>query len=158
MEHSNFEIMEQAIRGNYLNQERPGFIFPPPVAKFIGFRLTEITASPSATMEMEVDLANHANPMGTLHGGVLCDISDAAIGCAHWSTLSEGESFTSIDLKINFFRPMWSGKVKAISKLINGGKTISYYSCDVIKVEDNKLIATVTSTVMTLRGDIAKGR
>ena len=155
---SNFELMKAAIAGKIMNNERPGFSFPPPVAKFIGFTLTDITLLPGATMEMEVNLSNHANPMGTLHGGILVDIADAAIGCAHWSNLKEGESFTSIDLKINFFRPMWNGKIKAVSRLINGGKTISYYSCDVTKVEDGKLLATVTSTVMTLRNDMAKGR
>jgi uncharacterized protein (TIGR00369 family) len=48
----------------------------------------------------------HANPMGTLHGGILCDIADAAMGMAFASTLAPGESFTTIELKINFFRPV----------------------------------------------------
>ena len=40
--------------------------------------------------------------MGTLHGGVLCDIADAAMGIAYSSNLDEGESFTTLELKINF--------------------------------------------------------
>lgn len=155
---TNLELMQAAVRGDNLSNERQGFTFPPPVAHHIGFKLTDITDAPSATIEMAVNLAIHANPMGTLHGGVLCDIADAAIGCAHWGALTEGESFTSIDLKINFFRPVWKGSLRATSKLINSGKTVSYYSCDIIRIEDGKLIATVTSTVMTLRGDMAKGR
>ena len=51
--------------------------------------------------------------MGTVHGGVMCDLADAAIGTAHASTLQEGESFTSIDLKINFFRPLWKEEIVA---------------------------------------------
>jgi uncharacterized protein (TIGR00369 family) len=44
--------------------------------------------------------------MGTLHGGVLCDIADAAMGMAYASTLGEGETFTTIELKINFLKPV----------------------------------------------------
>jgi acyl-coenzyme A thioesterase PaaI-like protein len=41
----------------------------------------------------------HANPMGTLHGGVLCDLADAAMGMAFASTLAPGESFTTMALE-----------------------------------------------------------
>jgi Thioesterase superfamily len=44
----------------------------------------------------------HANPMGTLHGGVPCDVADAAMGTAYASILQEGESFTTLELKVNF--------------------------------------------------------
>ena len=46
----------------------------------------------------------HANPMGTLHGGVLCDIADAAMGIAYASTLAERETFATLELKINFLK------------------------------------------------------
>ena len=108
---SNYEFLKAKIAGNFSEQPLsdevpPHFIFPPPISKTIGFRLSEISSSGTATMEMVTNLEIHANPMGTVHGGVLCDIADATIGCAHWSTLQQGESFTSIDLKINFFRPL----------------------------------------------------
>ena len=51
---------------------------PPPVARLIGFTLTFI-APGQAHIEFEAG-AQHANPMGTLHGGILCDIADAAMG------------------------------------------------------------------------------
>ena len=51
----------------------------------------------------------HSNPMGTIHGGVLCDVADAAMGMAFFSTLGDGESFTTLELKINFLRPFWTG-------------------------------------------------
>src|SRR3989442_11814651 len=50
--------------------------------------------------------AQHFNPMGTLHGGILCDIADAAMGIAFASTLGPGESFTTVELKINFLHPV----------------------------------------------------
>jgi hypothetical protein len=57
----------------------------------------------------------HANPMGTLHG-VLCDLSDAAMGMAFATTLAPDESFTTVSLSINFFRPVtffWRSRLTA---------------------------------------------
>jgi uncharacterized protein (TIGR00369 family) len=103
------------------------------------------------------DVAKHANPMGTLHGGVLCDVADAAIGTAHATGLVEGESFTSLDLQINFFRPVWNDRLRAIAKPVHLGKTVSRYVCEILN-SDGKLVAQVTSTLITLRGEKASGR
>src|SRR6266481_7147657 len=73
----------------------------PPVAQLIGFRLAEVSEG-RATILLEAG-PQHANPMGTLHGGILCDIADAAMGIAYASTLDYEESFTTVELKINFF-------------------------------------------------------
>ena len=132
------------------------FIYPPTIAKTLGFRLTEVGPG-TATMELMADTEIHANPMGTIHGGVWCDIADAAIGTAHATSLKEDESFTSIDLQINFFRPAWNGRIRAIAKPVNVGRQISRYVCDILR-DDDKLVAQVFSTVMTLRGDQASGR
>ena len=130
--------------------------YPPAISRTIGFDVVELGEA-SAVMEMTTDPSVHANPMGTVHGGVLCDIADAAIGTAHVTTLAEGESFTSIDLRINFFRPVWKDTIRATAKAVQLGKTISYYTCDVTR-SDGKLVATVTSSVMTLRGKASEGR
>lgn len=84
------------------------------------------------------------------------DIADAAIGTAH-ASLNKGESFTSIDLQINFFRPAWNGRMRAVAKPVNVGRQISRYVCDILR-DDDKLVAQVSSTLMTLRGDQASGR
>src|ERR1700756_5029651 len=85
-----------------------------PVARLIGFELTSIRHGESV-IELEAgDM--HANPMGTLHGGILCDIADAAMGIAFASTLEADESFTTLELKINFFRPVWEARLKAEGK------------------------------------------
>src|ERR1700723_1297777 len=75
-----------------------------PIAHLIGFETKEI-ADGRATVVLAAG-PQHANPMGTLHGGVLCDIADAAMGIAFASTLAPDESFTTVELKINFFRPV----------------------------------------------------
>ena len=75
----------------------------------------------------------------------------------HWSTLAAGESFTSIDFKINFFRPVWRDTLRATARAIQLGRSVSYYECDITRA-DGKLVAHATSTVMTLRGEAAAGR
>lgn len=99
----------------------------------------------------------HANPMGTLHGGILCDISDAAMGMAIASTLAEGESFTTIELKINFFRPVWNAQLRAEATVVQRGRTVGYAECSIYD-EERRLIAKVASTCMVLRGEKATGR
>jgi uncharacterized protein (TIGR00369 family) len=99
----------------------------------------------------------HANPMGTLHGGILCDIADAAMGLAFASTLSEGESFTTLELKINFFRPVWQAQLHAEGTVIRRGGTVGYVECHVTD-EQQRLVAKASSTCMVLRGDKASGR
>jgi uncharacterized protein (TIGR00369 family) len=134
----------------------PRFNYPPPIATTLGFELVN-SGDYTATIEIVTDLAKHANPMGTVHGGVLCDVADAAIGTAHATTLRDGESFTSLDLQINFFRPVWNDRIRAIARPVHLGKTVSRYVCDILS-SNGKLVAQVNSTVMTLRGDKASGR
>ena len=73
---------------------------PPPVARLIGFTLSDVEPG-RAVITFDAE-DRHANPMGTLHGGVLCDIADAAMGMAYAATLDENETFTTLELKINF--------------------------------------------------------
>jgi uncharacterized protein (TIGR00369 family) len=128
---------------------------PPPIATLIGFSLREV-APGRAVVDFEAD-ARHANPMGTLHGGVLCDVADAAMGLAYASTLEAGETFTTIELKINFLKPVWTGKLVAVGRLVKGGRTVGLVECDVTDASD-QLVARATSTCMTLRGAAAAGR
>ena len=153
---SNLEFFKLATTNGDAPAAESRFIYPPAIAKILGFKLIEVGPG-TATMEIVADAQKHANPMGTIHGGVLCDIADAAIGTAHATTLDEDESFTSIDLQINFFRPVWNGRIRAVAKPVNVGRQISRYVCDILR-DDDKLVAQVTSTVMTLRGGQASGR
>jgi uncharacterized protein (TIGR00369 family) len=95
--------------------------------------------------------------MGTLHGGILCDVADAAMGIAYASTLEEDESFTTLELKINFLKPVWNSKLTAEGKVVKRGRTIGLTECDVTD-EKGSLMARASSTCMTLRGKDAAGR
>jgi uncharacterized protein (TIGR00369 family) len=99
----------------------------------------------------------HRNPMGTLHGGILCDIADAAMGIAYASNLTEGESFTTLELKINFLKPVWNALLRATGRIVKHGRTVGMVECDVTDEKGN-LVARATSTCLTLRGEQAKGR
>ena len=129
--------------------------FPPPVAGLIGFEVERVEGGES-TMWMDVE-ERHANPMGTVHGGILCDLADAAMGSAYFSTLDEGESFTTLELKINFLRPFWTGRLVAHGRVVSGGRTVGMTECEIVD-ERERLIAKATATCMTLRGDAARGR
>src|SRR5919106_4604973 len=153
---SNLDYLRKLLSGTVTAEDRSPFNLPAPIMKTLGFRLTEVNER-AASMEMETKTELHSNPMGTIHGGVLCDIADAAIGTAHFTTIAEEESFTSIDLQISFFRPVWNDKLKAVAKPIHRGRTISRYVCDITRA-DGKLVAQVMSTMMTLRGETAQGR
>ena len=132
-----------------------GELPPPPVATLLGFTLSAVQPG-QAVIEFEAT-ARHANPMGTLHGGVLCDIADAAMGMAYASTLAEGETFTTLELKINFLRPFWTGKLVAEARMVKDGRTIGLVECNVMDAQQ-RLVARATSTCMTLRGEPAEGR
>lgn len=127
----------------------------PPMGQLIGMRLVAIEPG-RATFELDADERHH-NPMGTLHGGVLCDIADSAMGMAYASTLGEGESFTTLELKINFLRPVKSARLTAAGTVVHQGRTTGMTECLVID-ERGRLIAKATSTCLTLRGDQATGR
>lgn len=127
----------------------------PPIARLVGFRMVAIEPG-EAVMEMEAT-EDHANPMGTLHGGILCDIADAAMGMAYASGLEAGESFTTLELKINYLRPFWTGKLRAVGTVVHAGRSVGLSECD-ISDERGQLIARATSTCMTLRGKRARGR
>ncbi|TMC77425.1 MAG: PaaI family thioesterase [Chloroflexi bacterium] len=126
-----------------------------PVGKLIGFRPMSVEPG-KAVFELEAG-PQHANPMGTLHGGVLCDVADAAMGVAYASTLAEGESFTTLELKINFLRPFRTGTLIATGRVVKTGRTIGVAECDVTD-SDGRLIARAMSTCMTLRGESSEGR
>jgi uncharacterized protein (TIGR00369 family) len=137
--------MERMVRG-----EMP----QPAAATLIGMRL-ESFGQGEALVALD-STAAHANPMGTVQGGILAAMADAAMGWAFMTTLGEGESYTTLEIKVNFLRPVWAGRLEAQGRVKSGGRTVSLVECDV--VADGKLVAHAVSTCMTLRGEQAAGR
>jgi uncharacterized protein (TIGR00369 family) len=127
----------------------------PPIAQLIGFDLVSVKPG-EAVVAFQATEA-HANPMGTLHGGVLCDIADAAMGIAYSSNLAEDESFTTLELKINFLKPVWRARLLAVGRVVKQGRTVGLVECDITDEKAN-LVARATSTCITLKGEQAQGR
>ncbi len=140
------ELLQKMIRG-----EMP----PAPVAKLLGLELL-LAENGRAEFALNAD-ERHANPMGTLHGGVVVDLADAAMGCAVASALEPGESFTTIELKANFFKPIWRARLVASACIVRRTRKLAYVECDVVD-DGGSLVARSSSTCMVLSGDEAAGR
>ena len=138
-----------------LRKVQRGELPPPPVATLIGFTIGSIERG-RVIMEMEVG-PQHSSPLGTVHGGILCDLADAAMGMAYAASLDENETFTTLELKINFLKPVWSGRLTATGYVVKSGRTVGLVDCDVHD-EKQSLVARASSTCMTLRGAEAAGR
>lgn len=67
----------------------------------------------------------HLNPHGVAHGAVLYALADTGMGAALYPTLDAGEICATIEIKINYFKPVSSGKVVCKTELVNRGKTVA---------------------------------
>lgn len=130
--------------------------YPTAISQLLEFRIVAINEAMAAIV-LDADASRHGNQQGTVHGGLLCELADAAIGTAHSTLMQPGESFTSIDLKATFLRPVWQSRLRAHAWAAHRGRTISHYRCD-IQRDDGKVVASIESAVMTLRGDHVQGR
>ena len=144
--------MAQASSSDDQNAELLTFA---PVEDIVGFRL--IARDNGRAVVLFSPTARHVNPMGTLHGGILCDIADAAMNAAYSTTLQDGETFTTLEMKINYLKPVWRSKLRAEGWVVKAGRTIGLAECDIYD-ETGSLVARATSTCMTLRGEAAIGR
>jgi uncharacterized protein (TIGR00369 family) len=138
-----------------IRQRMAGKLPAAPFPHLAGITITDVDAG-RARMAVTID-ERHMNPMGTMHGGVPCTLADSAMGIAYASTLDEGESFTTLELKINFLRAVRSGTLVAEGTVVQRGRTIGLAECTVTD-EEGRIVARASSTCMTLRGDQARGR
>ena len=150
------EYLQHFIAGTLPEQAQTHARYPTAISQTLKMRIAEVGIG-TATIEIDADPEVHGNQQGTIHGGLLCELADAAIGTAHSTVMEEGETFASIDLKINFFRPVWKNTLRAVATPIQNGRTITHYRVQIFN-ESDKEVAQVVSTIMTLRGDQAKGR
>jgi uncharacterized protein (TIGR00369 family) len=79
------------------------------------------------------------------------------MGAAYRSTLADGETFTTLELKINFLRPVRNAQLRAQAKMVRAGRVVGLVECDVVD-EQGRLVARASSTCMTLRGQQSAGR
>lgn len=119
----------------------------------LGMKLEHL-APGEVTVSMEVHEGLH-NFQGTLHGGVYCDLADLAMGVAFFCSLDDGEAMTTLELKINYLRPVSQGRILAVAKVLNKGRTTGLIECD-IRDAENRLLARASSTCYIFRGEKAQ--
>ena len=90
------------------------------------------------------------NAMGTLHGGVFCDLADVAMGTALATIAADGESFSTLQMQMNYFAPIVNGTVSAHARVVRRGRGTAHLECD-LEDADQRLVARATS-VYAIRG------
>lgn len=92
--------------------------------------------------------ARHLNPLGSIHGGYGCTLLDSVMGCAVHSTLDIGHGYTTIELKVNFTRPILPGmQVRGVGTVVNRGRQLAIADGKIF-ADDGKLIAHATTTCL----------
>lgn len=94
-----------------------------PFADLIDLRIEDAGAG-SSTLALVVG-SRHLNPHGVVHGAVLFALADTGMGAALYPTLEPGEICATIEIKINYFKPVSTGKVVCRTDLVNRGKTVA---------------------------------
>lgn len=121
-----------------------------PISRLIGFEVAPATDDEFTVVALEAG-EKHANPMGRVHGGVISALADAAMGTAYGRVLLESEDFSTIELRVNFMRPVKLGRIVATARMVQRGLRIGFLDCEIHDARD-KLVATATCTCMTISG------
>lgn len=124
-----------------------GAVPNPPISEVLNFHLVEVEHG-RAVFEGLPDY-RHYNPIGTVHGGFTATLLDSALGCSIFSTLVKGETWTTLELKLNFVRPLTkdTGPVRAEGRIIHRGRSVATSEGD-LKDRAGKLYAHATTTCM----------
>lgn len=121
---------------------------PPPMAVLLGFESVEITPGYSV-IEFQPS-SKHMNPMGTLHGGIICDLGDAAMASAYASTLEPSEVFATLELDSKFLKPVTDQHLVAHAEVIKNGRTTGLIECEIRTKDGDELVAYLNSTCLKL--------
>jgi uncharacterized protein (TIGR00369 family) len=118
-----------------------------PMSEMLGFHLVEAEQGRAAFEGLPE--FRHYNPIGSVHGGFTATLLDSAMGCAVFSTLLKGDAWTTLELKLNFVRPLTkdTGLVRAEGRLLHRGRSVATAEGD-LKDGAGKLHAHATTTCM----------
>ena len=141
------EILKSYDGLGFLQAIIAGTLPQPPISELLSFHLAEVENG-HAVFEGLPEF-RHCNPIGSVHGGIAATLLDSALGCAIFSTLHKGDTWTTLELKLNFVRPMTkdTGPVRAEGRIIHRGRTVATSEGD-LKDRAGKLYAHATTTCM----------
>jgi uncharacterized protein (TIGR00369 family) len=122
---------------------------PAPIAMLIGMYAVEVEMG-RVVFEVDPDESVY-NPLGLVHGGLLCTLADSVAGCAVHTTLDVGVGYTSIDITVNYLRPVTleSGRLRATGVVTEPGRQVALASVE-IHDSANKLVATASSNCLII--------
>jgi uncharacterized protein (TIGR00369 family) len=134
---------------DFLCAVRDGEIPPPPIGVLMGFRPAEIGKG-RVVFECAPDESVY-NPIGVVHGGLVCTLADTVAACAVHSTLDAGVAYTSIDLNVSYTRPVTrdSGTLRAIGTVVKPGRRVAFSSAEILDGR-GKVVATATSSCLIM--------
>jgi uncharacterized protein (TIGR00369 family) len=138
---TGLELLEKLANG-----ELP----PAPIAQTLGFEIAEIGYGHAS---FQLDPGEHLyNPLGTVHGGVIATLLDSAMGCAVHSTLEEGRSYTTLELKVNYVGVVTrdSGRVVASGSVVHRGRSTATAEGRLLAQGDDRLLAHATCTCLVM--------
>lgn len=134
----------------YLHKIVAGELPPPPIGLLMDFRIIEVAEGRAVFGVTPSEF--HYNPIGVVHGGVAATLLDSALGCAVHSTLAAGSAYTTLEIKVNYIRPMTvaTGPVRCEARVIHQGSRTATAEGR-IEDEQGKLYAHGTTTCIILR-------
>ncbi|WP_309102450.1 PaaI family thioesterase [Microbacterium sp.] len=147
------EYLRRHLAGQLKPEDSTLLRYPTPISQLLGFEILAVDER-AATVRMTVTPDVHGNQQGTVHGGTIAELADAAIGTAHSTVIGEGESFATIELTVRYLRPVWKTSLTATAWAQHAGRTVSHYRCE-IRDDTDRIVAVADSSVMTVRGDDA---
>ena len=121
--------------------------YPSPATKTLGIKILELSEGRSL-VEMMVDPKHH-NMSATMHGGIMADIADAAMGIAIATTISPEEDFTTMEMNVSFYRPHIKGALRAEGTVAKRGKRVAFAEA-VLTNEDKQIVAKANGTWLFL--------
>ena len=126
---------------------RDGLLPPPPIALLMQF---DVRALEEGRVEFGCTLDESVyNPIGVVHGGLVCTLLDTVAGCAVHTTLPKGMGYTSIELKVNYLRPVHatSGPLTAIGRVVKPGRRVAFSEGEVLD-SAGRTVATASSSLL----------
>ena len=90
------------------------------------------------------------NPIGAVHGGLVCTLLDSVTGCALHSTLPQGKGYTSVEIKVNYLKAVRlnSGLLTATGTVVKSGSRVGFAEGVVTDESGGAVVATATSTLL----------
>ena len=126
-----------------------------PISQLIGLKVDPGPPG-EAVVHLDVNQKMH-NPMGSVHGGVIALLADAAMGIAFGRTLNDQSSFATIEMKVSYLRPVKDSLLTATARLISRGLRVGFVECAIIDAREKEIArASCTCTVNSLRQDDGK--